>query len=520
MVESMIEIKLLEELESLIRESKINFFYGAGISHASPSSLPLANELKLNIVERLVGPDRVLTITDRLDKVPLELVIEVIDRNSAKFMPALGKLFHSGQPNWNHLFLASLITKGLLKSIMTTNFDTQLEKALARLSSLNYTTYSNENAFSYITQEDLSRPSIVKVHGTADDIASMRSTVQQIARPRNSEARKRAISCFFQETGKSILILGYGARDDFDINPCLRSLKPLHNGAKIYFVKHQHDETFEMRPLADPFTNFDGAAIFCNTGRLLSGLGKRLSPEIDSTQTPEPPKWQQFLTEWDAEIDSTIRLALAAEISETIGDLQGARQLHIETLEKWPDDVNRMKTMVNLGNVEEMMGLFDDAEQHFKTSFETAQKFGDEFAKAAILQHLGQLAYQRKDYPAAFVLTRQSEEIFKRQYDEARRGVSAVDHQLGMILSGMGLASKAEGQLQKSLQESIELGDLDGQAKTLAQLGLVYREQKKFTEALKVFREAKTILEELCNTDSLNRINGDIAEVMREAESS
>jgi len=311
------------------------------------------------------------------------------------------------------------------------------------------------------------------------------------------------------------LILGYGARDEFDINPCLRSLTSL---SKIYFIKHRSDDVFEVHPLGDPFSNFDGVTISCNTDCLITELRKRLFSETDSAQTPVIPTWGDFLNEWDSEIDSPIRLVLGAEILENIDEPQIARQFYLESLEKWPDDVNRMKTLINLGNDEERMGLFPEAEQHFKAAFEFAQNLGTETAKAAIFQHLGQLAYQRRDYPAAMVLTRQSEGIFERQYQQARKGISVVEHQLGMIFSGMGLNPKAEEQLRRSLQTSIELGDLEGQATSLAQLGRLYRDQRKLDPALNAFGEARSILVKLGKTDIVNRIDGDIAQAKRETK--
>jgi tetratricopeptide (TPR) repeat protein len=511
--------EFLKEIVSLFRESRLNVFCGAGISSAPPSNLPLANELKLNIVTRLVGHERSQMLANQLDKIPLELVIEIIDENSSRFIPALARLFHGTQPNRNHLFLARLMAMAHLQTVMTTNFDTMLEKAIGGQSTLNFMVYSTEDAFSSIKLNDLSLPSIIKIHGTADDVASIRSTVQEIAMPGKSEARKNAISLFFQETQKSILVLGYGAGDEFDINPSLRSLTSLSREAKIYFVKHQARDIFEMRPLADPFSNFNGASILCNTDRLITELKAELLSERDSAEATGAEKWQQFLDEWDAEISNPNRLVLAAEVFGQIGELQSARQCYLESLEKWSDDLNRMKTLINLGDVEERMGLFQEAEPHFKAPFEIAEKLGNENAKAVIFQHLGQLAYQREDYSAAMVLTRQGEAIFERQSQESTKGVSAVNHQLGMILSAMGFGSKAEQRLQKSIQMSIELGDLNGQATSLAQLGLTYTLQKKFDDALGAFAQARSILAKLGKTDIISRIDHDIAETERRARS-
>lgn len=514
--------EFLDSIESLFQENRLSVFCGAGISNAIPSNLPLANELKFNIVGRLLGIERSQSLVEKLNRIPLEYVIEIIDRNSTGFLPALGRLFHAPTPNKCHFFLAQLVTTGHLQTIMTTNFDTLIEKAISALSGLSYAVYSSEDEFSALNMNELSHPSIIKIHGTADNIETIRSTLQQIAMPAKSRTRSNAIASFFQDDHKSILVLGYGARDEFDINPCLRSLTSKTCQKRIYFVKHQANDEFEMRPLEDPFSRFEGNTILCNTDLLIEALNRRLFPNTESAQVAlvliddRTPKWQQFLNEWEVEMDVPTKLFLAAEVLEEIDELTTARHFYLESLDKRTDDLNRMKTLINVGNSEERMGLFQEADQHFRAAFEPAQKLGNELMNAVIFQHLGQLAFQRRDYPASMVLTKQSERIFERHSQEATKGIAAVAHQMGMILSAMGLDSKAKEKLKMSLNLSIDLGDLQGQATTLAQLGLLYRGQREFDQAISAFNEARSIWVRLGKNELAKKVDGDISRVNRE----
>jgi tetratricopeptide (TPR) repeat protein len=508
--------EFLDKIQSLFEEKRVSVFCGAGISNATPSNLPLANALKVDIVGRLLGQERLKSLIQKLNQIPLEYIIEIVDRNSTTFLPAMGKVFHAPVPNRDHFFLAQLVTSGYLQTIMTTNFDTLIEKAISSLSGLSYAVYSSEDEFATLNLNSLSYPSIIKIHGTADNIESIRSTVQQIAIPAKSHTRSKAIASFFQLTNKSILILGYGARDEFDINPCLRSLAPTKGQERIYFIKHQANDICEFSPLEDPFSGFDGNTVACNTDQLIGALIQRLFPDVEPTQAAQTSNWQQFLNEWEAEIDVPTKLFLAAEVLEEIDELPSARHFYLESLDKWTDDLNRMKTLINLGNSEERMALFQEAEQHFKAAFDAAQKLGNELMKAVILQHLGQLAFQKRDYPASMILTKQSERIFERQSQEATKGIASVEHQLGMVLSAIGLHSRAEEKLKASLKLSIDLGDLQGQATTLAQLGVLYKGRKEFDQALRALNEARSMWVKLGKNELAKRVDGDISQVNRE----
>ena len=92
----------LDKIEALIRSNKLVVFYGAGISKAPPSNLPLAKELRNYLLEKLLGSEDRQRFKAKFENVPLEAVIEVIDRNSEKFLPSLAELFQSAQPNRNH----------------------------------------------------------------------------------------------------------------------------------------------------------------------------------------------------------------------------------------------------------------------------------------------------------------------------------------------------------------------------------------------------------------------------------
>ena len=101
-------------------------FCGAGIS--CNSGIPIANPLKKILVDNLSLPHdlshRVIDV-----EIPFELFIEHLRSAMLDITELLG-IFQLGTPNLNHIVLARLARYHGLRLILTTNFDTLMERAL------------------------------------------------------------------------------------------------------------------------------------------------------------------------------------------------------------------------------------------------------------------------------------------------------------------------------------------------------------------------------------------------------
>ena len=492
-----------------MQSKKLVIMCGSGVSSSPPSNLPLARELQEHILDKILGLQTCQRFVAKFKKVPLEAVIEVVERNSPQFLQALSLLLTSVQPNVDHYFMAALMAKGYLHTIMTTNFDTLLEKALS-LQNLSFKVFSREEEFGDLDLTDLLSASVIKIHGTADDLTSIRSTLRLVAMPLRSDARRRALSLFFEGLQKDVLILGYGATDEFDINPVLRSLKTT---ARIYQIHHSSENIFETQNLDDPFAGLRGVKVTCNTQQLLGALSSRLLGETHPIAN-DISAWRSIIDDWAIRLDVGVRQFVASDLMELIGQLGEAREYLEDCLGSWSQvDEKRMRALLNLGNLEENMAMFPEAEVHFKECFSIAAKLGNDSMKAMSLQHLGQLAYQRRDLPSAMILTRQSQDLFQKALDAAFAGVSASLHQIGMIYTDMGLSVKAEWRLRESLKISRDLGDIEGEARSLAQLGLLYKAQRKSPEAITSFKDARSLFFRLGREDMVTRMDSELKQI-------
>jgi NAD-dependent SIR2 family protein deacetylase len=224
-------------LDSL-RSGELAIFCGAGIS--KNSGLPLANELKQSILEKLLidkkGMDEVMN-----SNLPFEAFMESLSENSD--ITKILKIFREGNPNRNHILIAKLANNGSLKAILTTNFDLLIEKAFKKeglQENVDFKRYYNEEHFAQIDSDELTdKIGIFKIHGSADDMDSIRTTLKVVASKVLSDRRMRPIKYLFSSgKHKKVLILGYSCSDVFDITPQIQSI--VANQKEIIFIEHDN----------------------------------------------------------------------------------------------------------------------------------------------------------------------------------------------------------------------------------------------------------------------------------------
>jgi hypothetical protein len=263
----------LQEIADSARSRQLSLWAGAGVSRDPPSALPLANELKFCILEQVcdVGGLRALydhslrserDIGKNIETYPFEAFVELVCETH-DVLDAIAEVFRGGHPNKNHMMFARLMKRGLVGEVLTTNFDLLIERAFEQIgwsNSRDFQVYSTEDEFLMI--DPLHRlPAVFKIHGSADQERSMRVTLGQVASQALSPARAAVLEHFLASNEGSILVLGYSAGDDFDINPALARIKPKK---RIFFVHHKPGR-HHITSLPRPFEKCRGVSIECNT---------------------------------------------------------------------------------------------------------------------------------------------------------------------------------------------------------------------------------------------------------------
>lgn len=119
----------INEIIKGINSGETVIFCGAGISR--DSGLPIVNQIVPDILYKLSVPEddiKLLLDNDKNPKIPFEAFMESIQE---RYNPELiYDIYGQGEPNTNHLLLAKLVKADKLRTIVTTNFDKLIEKAL------------------------------------------------------------------------------------------------------------------------------------------------------------------------------------------------------------------------------------------------------------------------------------------------------------------------------------------------------------------------------------------------------
>lgn len=100
-------------------------FYGTGIS--PNSGIPLSKPLISEIIDKHSPKLFAKEFKKAVEKLPLEMLLGTLKENSD--ISEILKVFLSSRPNKNHLMISELARRGLVKVIITTNFDTLIEQS-------------------------------------------------------------------------------------------------------------------------------------------------------------------------------------------------------------------------------------------------------------------------------------------------------------------------------------------------------------------------------------------------------
>jgi tetratricopeptide (TPR) repeat protein len=174
-------------LSKACNNKELAIFCGAGISMLPPSCIPdwlnfnqsvldIAKEMAMEALPTLDKETR--EAVDRLFVKDFNLVAFSDELNSMfagdSWFPVLGVL-DSEMPNANHYALADLADRGILKVIVTTNFDTLIERAF-REKGIHLSVYAHPNDY-LAPQQNNCR--LYKIHGTTKEAKTLVDTVAQ-----------------------------------------------------------------------------------------------------------------------------------------------------------------------------------------------------------------------------------------------------------------------------------------------------------------------------------------------------
>ena len=218
------------KLKAALNNKKLCLFTGAGVSFASPASLPLGNELVYDFFLQSLLPTDLFTSLPK-GKLRPEVVMNALCKHLGEGILSCMSIFNEAEPNQLHAILYSLLEAGVFKKIVTTNLDLCHERAL--------------------TQDNTD--GIIHLHGRIDDHSSILYSLDQVASKRSKSVIEQVRAIF---SGVTVLFVGYSGRDDFDISPALRDLP-----SSTHFIWVDHHSKADGYEVTDPDESCDPYSI-------------------------------------------------------------------------------------------------------------------------------------------------------------------------------------------------------------------------------------------------------------------
>ncbi|HKS23475.1 MAG TPA: tetratricopeptide repeat protein [Thermoanaerobaculia bacterium] len=431
---------------------------------------------------------------------PFESFIEAITANIGT---GILRLFAGGEPTATHRWLAKLVRAGLLRTIVTTNFDCLIEAALADEGVTDLDRLYQSEHYEHI---DWSEPRIrlIKIHGTVDDEASLAATIAGVAADPAVQKRMPVIEHVFGAAGGDpTIVLGYSCSDAFDIFPAIEAIA---NPGRVVHVEHASSfvvEDVSRAAARNPFHAYRGERLFCDTAELVRMLWERTVDQSRYDGHTATHPWRSRLDDWRRHIETTagdgalelLAGTLCAQISDFPAALAHYRRGAEAATGPW-----RAANLLNAGAMLFDSSLRREARQTFEQAREEFRALANVPGEIDVLRRLAAVAQQDgravEACDSLIAALRLAEEHPKHVHP-------ILGSQLLLDLAGMensnGRHRDAVSHAQLAYEIANELGDLNTAIRALDASASAYGNLGEVADALGAHERAVTLARKLGN---------------------
>jgi tetratricopeptide (TPR) repeat protein len=487
---------LMNHLAQSIHERRLCFFLGAGISKNPPANMPLAKDLRLSIMRKLLDKKEFgWNLKKKLLNYPFEAFLQVVSGDS-EILESMIRIFRHGKPNKNHMFVAKLMKRGYVRNVLTTNFDLLLERALEHEGlrrDTHFRVFFDEKQFSRLDFRRPAIPTIFKIHGSADDVNSIRTTLELIAHETLSKSRATVLGHFFSDDHTIILIMGYSAKDEFDVNPILRGMK---TRKQVIFVKHNKKE-IDISELGTPFEGFNGVNLKYDTDKLVDNLWS-IFIKTEWEQEESLPIWEKQIAQWGQNLSHGLRYFSLGKILREVGETDQAEfsfKSALRAFKEHKDERGISLTLHNLAVIKHEQGYYDSAMKLCEKSLEIKGKLNDLTGIAETLHQQAIIRQDQGQYENAIELYKKSLKIERELNDQIR--IASSLNNLATIFEKQSSYRKAVSLYKRSLTIENRVGDLRGAATTMHNLAVAHQNMGKWNLSLRFYGRSLEIRERL-----------------------
>ncbi|MFW9995947.1 MAG: tetratricopeptide repeat protein [Candidatus Odinarchaeota archaeon] len=528
-------------LESIFQsKDSLCFLAGSGISLDPPSCLPTGYQFTKAVLERLIPEEERQTVLSLMDPeregmrdpgdfLRFEQLMEYMQGYDLS-LSILNCFADITAPNFNHLFLARMITKGY--PVLTTNFDSLIEHALMQ------SKIKRKEIFPVITRQDWEtevkrkQHPVYKLHGSLFDVRnelecrdSIQATLTTIAQEKSDsfqlETWKRdVLSSILQD--HDVVVLGYSGLDDFDVLPTLFSIPSKKRvlwinhanisltEAKIDIISPADAKSFQTRAIetsrADQnllmFNKYGTreasqiTKITVHTRQLLIWLWKLfIDKKVPSTEVDPCP-------DADIKIPNNYIKSKGYKWSLT-GSIYVDRNLIDESLRAYQnalklsgdDKLLRGMCLGNIGYLLSFQGKLDEALNSYQQALKVAEDIKNTRLIATTTGNIGGVLGKQGRYEEALTVYQRALKLDKQQND--LMGISISLTNIGGMYYALKKYDEAINYYKEALKISESMGDLRSKAIRLNNIGLTFEKQGKRDNALDQYKESLKISEQI-----------------------
>ncbi|MFX1276621.1 MAG: tetratricopeptide repeat protein [Promethearchaeota archaeon] len=545
-----------EKIKEFLKEGRVAFFLGAGISMIPPSCLPSWWQINHAILDSLAdeGAEIVPELRDLAEmikkreeegRLPPEFVAEIITNRIGKSYFEVLQVLEGDTPNLAHLWLAILAKAGLLKAIITTNFDTLIEKAFEKIGVplkvlVNSREYENIEKF-----EDSKEPCmLLKLHGTATLPDTCIDTLAQRKRGLHPNITQ---ALDYIGTRTFWIFLGYSGAD-LEAEPNYLGIRHRMNNSPGFAWLHLPER--DPLPVISELANLYGA----NRGLIEHGVlpdwldeCKNILPEnvqapksiilagekIQQIKNEKSEYIQEHALSWakkqgsaecalilcDIGVDSgfydiarsillklhegvgeftltpignALVCQLLGEISRRFGEMEKTLKYHQDAA-KYFQEANNLEgyhaSAQDIANLKWQFGYFEEAEKDLYNIMEYHQKVNDNEGHVHALLDLSNLYRETDQYQKAMNLLNDAIKIAAKNGLEILRAHGILGKAL--IESELGEMEDAENLVLESIDIYTRLGDDNFLSEASRELSQIHFKRGEIQEALDILEKSR-----------------------------
>lgn len=426
---------------------------GAGISMDAPANLPswwqynkkMIDVIKEQALKLCPDAEKLLQKIDVEKSLPVQCISDIIVKKGAgdSYFPLL-ELLNGTVANANHFALAELARRGIVDTMITTNFDTLIETAFME-KAISLTTIVEEK--DYFKAPGTRTCRLLKIHGSVKSLKSFIDTVTQKAC--GLSMTKRFI--LKQMLDHEIIFMGFSGADlDFDMD-YIPIQETLNHGNHINWILHpgsrlnRNAKTLQKK-YPEQFHVYEAelSEVFRYLGADYHALKNELyqTEAEDNSEVMEERMRKLFSS---PHIGAHGCMGMCISLLDMIGESQAASELaeiYTKTLNLKNLNIFSVTGIFSLGLQKMNEGKIEDAKRYFMISIQCFQRMLDLLNKVEkndktadilacrheVLENLG------KTYNNLGLLCmEESDTEYARKYFEFAKDIAENRNNLGLL---------------------------------------------------------------------------------------